>query len=124
MKLIRSLIASSLLAGITPGVAFADCNPACRGQKVCRYDSTRNPQFYCHKPPVAASQSSQWVNSVEFPAAKSNTPKAATKWDGAGGESAKSAKPTPVTGTSTPKRASDPNAQYNPKEIGIDKVKK
>jgi hypothetical protein len=57
MKLVRSLIAASLLAGIVPSVVFADCNPPCKGDRVCRYDSTHNPQFFCRKPvaPQAAA---------------------------------------------------------------------
>ena len=93
MKLARLLIAASLLAGIAPNVVFADCNPPCKGDRVCRYDSTHNPQFFCRKPVAPQSASSPvpvspavapakpagWVNSVEFPAARSKDSSATSK---------------------------------------------
>jgi hypothetical protein len=55
MKLIRLFVAASLFAGIAPNVVFADCNPPCKGNRVCRYDSTHNPPFFCRKPPAGAA---------------------------------------------------------------------
>ena len=53
-RIMRALITIALSAAalMAPVTASADCNPPCRHGKVCRYDSTHNPQFYCHKPPV------------------------------------------------------------------------
>ena len=93
MKLVRSLIAASLLVGVAPNVVFADCNPPCKGDRVCRYDSTHNPQFFCRKPVAPQSASSPapvgpavapakpagWVNSVEFPAVRSKVSPAQPK---------------------------------------------
>lgn len=93
MKLIRSLITVSLLAGITPNVVFADCNPPCRGDRVCRYDSTHNPQFFCRKPAapqsaasaapagsgVAPAPAAGWVYRDEFPTARSKESQAISK---------------------------------------------
>ena len=124
MKFHRLLMLAPLMFGLAPSASFADCNPACRGQKVCRYDSTRNPQFYCQRPPSAASKSSNFFDEYEQPKAKSNATKAAAKRDGPDFDAAKSAKATPASGTSVPKRASEPNAQYNPKEIGNDRKQK
>lgn len=78
------------LAGLLPIVAalaampsFADCNPPCRNGKVCRYDSTHNPQFFCRKPataqaaaapsqsPAAPAKPAPLVSEIGFPNAKS-----------------------------------------------------
>jgi len=52
MKLKTLLFASASMVGATlvPATSFADCSPACSGGDVCRYDSTRSPQFYCAAP--------------------------------------------------------------------------
>jgi len=53
MKLASCLtacVALASLAALAPSTAFADCSPACTGGKICRYDSTRSPQFYCAAP--------------------------------------------------------------------------
>ena len=69
MKSHRLLILTPLLFGFAASASLADCNPPCRGNKVCRYDSTHNPQFYCKKPPVASATSAQTTrgreNSIE-----------------------------------------------------------
>ena len=113
MKIHRLLVFAPLMFGLAPSASFADCNPACRGQKVCRYDSTRNPQFYCHKPPAGAA------SAAPAPAAP-NAPKAAVKWELSEFDAAKSAKSTTTSSAPSPKRAPGLNAQYNPKEIGVD----
>lgn len=93
MKLVRLFIAASLLAGIAPSVVFADCNPPCKGDRVCRYDSTHNPQFFCRKPAapqsaaptapasarVTPAKPAPWVNSVEFPTARAKDSSANSK---------------------------------------------
>lgn len=51
MKVHRILVIAAVFAG--GGVsapAFADCSPACVSPDVCRYDSTRSPQFFCASP--------------------------------------------------------------------------
>jgi len=50
LKLSRFLVLSGLILGAAPTVSFADCSPACSGGDICRYDSTRSPQFYCAAP--------------------------------------------------------------------------
>ena len=116
MKIHRLLVFAPLMFGLAPSASFADCNPACRGQKVCRYDSTRNPQFYCHKPPAGAASAAPSPRAPD-------APKAAYKWEGPDFDVTKSAKSTTTSSASSPKRAPDPNAQYNPKEVGVDKTK-
>ncbi len=91
VKFILFLIVTSLVACLAPNVALADCNPPCKGNRVCRYDSTHNPQFFCRKPAAAPSAANA------SPAA--SRPNEATK----------------RTGPSKPK-----NAQYNPKELSVD----
>ncbi len=93
MKIIRSLIAASLLAGIAPNVVFADCNPPCKGNRVCRYDSTHNPQFFCRKPVapqaaaspapaapgVAPAPATGVVSKIDLPSARSKESPASSK---------------------------------------------
>ena len=93
MKLIRSFIAVSLLAGVTPNVVFADCNPPCKGDRVCRYDSTHNPQFFCRKPvapqsaagvgpaapTVVPAKPAGYVSKIDLPSARSKDSSANSK---------------------------------------------
>lgn len=58
MKTTTKLALAGLFSTITALAAmpsFADCNPPCKGNRVCRYDSTHNPQFFCRKPVAAQS---------------------------------------------------------------------
>jgi len=89
-----------MLAGIVawlPPLAFADCNPPCRNGKVCRYDSTHNPPFFCRKPPSAQAA----VSSPAPAASPANPVQRQVARQG-------------------PRKAV---AQYNPKELGIDRRK-
>ena len=93
MKLVRSLIAASLLVGVAPNVVFADCNPPCKGDRVCRYDSTHNPQFFCRKPVapqsaasavpaapgVAPTPGAGFVSKIDLPSARSKDSSATSK---------------------------------------------
>ena len=93
MKNSVKLALAGLFAAITGFAAmpsFADCNPPCRNGKVCRYDSTHNPPFFCRKPPTAQAAS---------PAPVSQPGQGAVVKPG-------------------PRQAS---AQYNPKELGVDR---
>ena len=85
MKLVRLVITASLLAGVAPSIVFADCNPPCKGDRVCRYDSTHNPQFFCRKPvapqsasgaapaapAVAPAPTAGFVSKIDLPSARS-----------------------------------------------------
>lgn len=100
MKLVRLLIAASLLAGVAPNVVFADCDPPCKGSRVCRYDSTHDPQFFCRKPAapqaapaasgVAPAPATGYVSKIDLPSARSKDSTANSKtsqtgnckWDG------------------------------------------
>jgi hypothetical protein len=82
MRNLVKLMIAGLLTAVAATSSFADCNPPCRNGKVCRYDSTHTPPFFCRKPPTAQAAS---------PAAEAKL---------------------------TPRQ---PNAQYNPKEVGIDR---
>lgn len=97
-RITRALIPFALSAAalLAPLTASADCNPACRHGKVCRYDSTHNPQFYCHKPPSAQS-------ATTAPPRNATAPLPGNR----------------ASDSPTPRKAA---AQYNPKEIGIDKA--
>lgn len=51
MKVHRILVIAALFAsGGVSLPSFADCSPACVSPDVCRYDSTRSPQFFCASP--------------------------------------------------------------------------
>lgn len=95
-RITRALIPLALSAAtlMVPLTANADCNPTCRHGKVCRYDSTHNPQFYCHKPPSA--QAAARTAPVSDPRQQRPGLRAGTR---------------------------QANAQYNPKELGVDKRK-
>jgi hypothetical protein len=69
MNISRVLALAGLLVTVAPAVSFADCNPPCKGNRVCRYDSTHNPPFFCRKPPAAAvaQQAPSAVNRSEPP---------------------------------------------------------
>ena len=95
-RIMRALITIALSAAalIAPVTASADCNPPYRHGKVCRYDSTHNPQFYCHKPPSA--QAAAKTAPVSDPRRQHPGLRAGTR---------------------------QANTQYNPKELGVDKRK-
>lgn len=115
MKIYRAVILAGLLVGFAPSV-FADCNPPCRGQKVCRYDSTRTPQFYCQRP-VSGAAANQASAAVVTPSAtRPVMNKNCQEFESIKGENS-----NPQCNTQPKKNAS---AQYNPKEVGVDKVRR
>lgn len=91
------LLMSAVLLGGHVAPAYANCSPPCRNGTVCSYDSTRKPPSFCRKP-----RADQRAASTLLPAAAPTNPvQRGTAQQG-------------------PRR---PPAQYNPKELQVDKRK-
>lgn len=119
MKPKVKLIVAGLLTALAASASFADCNPPCKGNKVCRYDSTHNPQFFCRKPPAAAVAAKQSPQPAEAVASKTGK---ARPYIG-GGEDGQSIRRKQPGMTSSPTPKNSASAQFNPKELGVDKGK-
>jgi hypothetical protein len=121
MKNSVKLALAGLFAAITGLAAmpsFADCNPPCRNGKVCRYDSTHNPPFFCRRPPTAQSApvTARNAGPGALQVANPQTAKSANLGDTATHE-------VGHRGVKSQRPRNNAAAQYNPKELGVDRAR-